>query len=365
MLSYSQDPIITVNRLKQKIPVSKDIQQSITKYRQQIAKIINKQDSRLLAVIGPCSIHDPAAALEYAHRLKKLANKVQDNIFIVMRVYFEKPRTTIGWQGLINDPNLDNSLDINKGLTLARELLCQINSIGMPTATEFLDPITAQYLHDFISWGAIGARTSESQIHRNLASGLDMPIGFKNNTTGDPKTAIDAIVAAKHASFYYGINTEGQLSLIKTSGNNSCHLILRGGYHTGPNYDKKFIQSCSELLKNNQLQPSIMIDCSHGNSTGRHQKQSDVAYAIREQLNSTDNNHSKNIIGLMLESNIHAGRQSLSNPSNLTYGVSITDNCIGWDETEDIVLTLHEHINKTSSNLNYNSAVVCNAMTGE
>lgn len=310
--------------------------------REELKNILDRKDSRFIIVVGPCSIHDPKAALDYANRLKALADKVKDTIFIAMRVYFEKPRTTIGWKGLINDPDLDNSCDINKGLRIARELLLEINKIGLPVATEFLDPVTPEYIADLISWGAIGARTTESQIHRNLASGLSMPIGFKNGTSGNTKIAVDAVYAAYHSNQFVGINNEGIAGIIKTKGNKHTHVILRGGSESGPNYTKEHVEKVINQMNDIHLVPNVMIDCSHGNSHKDYSKQKKVIDSIVEQMSK---DYGNNIIGCMIESFIKEGSQPLSKDLNdLEYGKSITDSCISWVETENLILELSKNI---------------------
>lgn len=338
----SISPLLSPAYLKHNAPINDAITEHVYNSRIAIANVLNRKDKRKLLVIGPCSIHDPVAAIDYAERLKKLAAKVSDNILIAMRVYFEKPRTTIGWKGLINDPNLDNSCDINKGLMIARKLLLDINKIGLPVATEFLDPVTPEYISDLISWGAIGARTTESQIHRNLASGLSMPIGFKNGTTGNIKIAVDAVYAAYHSSQFLGITNEGIAGIIKTKGNKNTHIILRGGSETGPNYFEEFVKYTVEQLESIKLIPNIMIDCSHGNSNKDYTKQSLVLDTVVKQLS---NNYGNSIIGFMVESFIKDGSQPLSSIiRELEYGQSITDSCISWEDTEKLVLDLNNKL---------------------
>lgn len=335
-------PIISPLELKQAIPSDRFLIDHVENSRGSIANILSRRDKRLLLVVGPCSIHDQKSALDYAKRLSLLAKEVSDFILVVMRVYFEKPRTSIGWKGLINDPDLDNSCDINKGLHRAREILSQINKMGLPVAVEFLDPITPEYIADLISWGAIGARTTESQIHRSLASGLSMPIGFKNCTSGDTSIAVDAIYAASFSNQFLGITNNGSAAIIKTKGNKNTHIILRGGSHTGPNYSKKSIEKVLKQFEAKGIKSNIMIDCSHDNSGKDYRQQSKVLNAVMQQLEEP---YADNIIGMMLESYIKEGSQSLSsNNGQLEYGKSITDSCISWQETEVLLLKLAEYL---------------------
>jgi len=315
------------------VPVKPEQIHTVFKSRNDIQNIINESSEKIIILVGPCSIHDVQACLEYANKLKKLSQKVDDKIMIVMRTYFEKPRTTTGWKGFINDPNLNDSFDVHEGLRKARGFLNQVLHIGLPTATEFLDPFMPQYYADLISWGAIGARTVESQTHRQLSSGLSMPVGFKNGTGGSIQIAIDAIIAAKNQHVFLGINEKGQASVVKTSGNPYGHLILRGG-KTGPNYDEESVTSAAESLINNGLTPKLIIDCSHGNSSKDYKNQSKVFKSvIKQKLNGQNA-----IFGLMLESHLNPGNQKISsNPNDLQYGVSVTDQCVGWDETEDLI----------------------------
>jgi len=284
-------------------------------------------DDRVIAVVGPCSIHDQAAALEYARRLAAEAKRLESDLMLVMRVYFEKPRTTVGWKGLINDPALDGTYRVNEGLHLARKLLIEINSLGLPTGQEFLDPITPQYLADLAAWGAIGARTTESQVHRELASGLSCPIGFKNGTDGNVRIAVDAIRAARHPHRFLGVTRAGRSAVVETTGNEDCHLILRGGKE--PNYDAASVTAaCAELAAAGQT-PQVMIDASHGNSRKQYELQVEVVTEIARQVAQAENR----IVGAMVESNLVAGRQDLVAGKPLEYGVSITDGCIGWEDT--------------------------------
>lgn len=326
-------PLYTPQKFMDMVPVKPEQIHTVFKSRNEIQNIINESSEKIIILVGPCSIHDVQACLEYANKLKKLSRKVDDKIMIVMRTYFEKPRTTTGWKGFINDPNLNDSFDVHEGLRKARGFLNQVLHIGLPTATEFLDPFMPQYYADLISWGAIGARTVESQTHRQLSSGLSMPVGFKNGTGGSIQIAIDAIIAAKNQHVFLGINEKGQASVVKTNGNPYGHLILRGG-KAGPNYDEESVTSAAESLINNGLTPKLIIDCSHGNSNKDYKNQSKVFKSvIKQKLNGQNA-----IFGLMLESHLNPGSQKISsNPNDLQYGVSVTDQCVGWDETEDLI----------------------------
>ena len=303
----------------------------ISSTRRSIHNIMTGHDDRLLVVIGPCSIHDPAAALDYAQQLKQQRDKYANTLEIVMRVYFEKPRTTVGWKGLINDPYLDESFRIDEGLRMARQLLIEVNRLGLPAGSEFLDVISPQYLGDLISWGAIGARTTESQVHRELASGLSAPIGFKNGTDGNIKIATDAIQAAAGGHHFLSVHKNGQVAIVQTSGNHDCHVILRGG--KTPNYDAASVAAACKDLSLAKLPATLMVDCSHANSSKRHEKQLDVARDIAEQIAGG----SKSVFGVMIESHLRAGSQKFTagkdDASRLEYGKSITDACLGWDES--------------------------------
>ena len=324
----------------EKIPLKESQAKLVENSRMGIQKIISGEDKRLLLLVGPCSIHDTKAGIEYAKKLKKLSEDVKENIFIVMRVYFEKPRTTIGWKGLINDPDLNGTFNIPKGINMARQILSEITDIGLPTATEFLDPFTPQYIGDLVSWGAIGARTAESQTHRQMASGLSMPIGFKNGTGGSVQLAIDGMIACEGEHAFLGIDHEGKTSVVVTNGNKANHLILRGGA-SGPNYDEASVKNAQQLLDKNNLKPNIVVDCSHGNSNKDHNRQPIVFENVINQITSGN----KNIIGIMLESNLNPGSQSLnSDTTDLEYGVSITDKCVGWEKTEEIILQANEQL---------------------
>ncbi|MGD9841473.1 MAG: 3-deoxy-7-phosphoheptulonate synthase [Steroidobacteraceae bacterium] len=314
----------------------------ISTTRQTIKQIMNGNDDRLLVVIGPCSIHDPVAAVEYAQRLRAQRTKFADTLEIVMRVYFEKPRTTVGWKGLINDPGLDESYRIDEGLRIARQLLNDINKLGLPAGGEFLDTISPQYIGDLISWGAIGARTTESQVHRELASGLSAPIGFKNGTDGNIRIATDAIQSAAQPHHFLSIHKNGQVAIVATTGNKDCHVILRGG--NKPNYDAASVASACKDLEAVKLSPRLMVDCSHANSSKQHQRQTDVARDIATQISSG----STSIFGVMVESHLQAGAQKFSpgkdDASKLVYGQSITDACLGWDDSVAVLDTLSKAV---------------------
>ena len=314
------------------LPISDAAADLVHQTRQEIADLVHGRDKRLLLIIGPCSIHDPEAALEYARKLLPLRKKYEKELLIVMRVYFEKPRTTVGWKGLINDPHLDGTFDINFGLRQARRLLLALNDMGMPASTEFLDMITPQYYADLIAWGAIGARTTESQVHRELASGLSCPVGFKNGTDGNLKIAIDAIGAASHPHHFLSVTKAGHSAIVHTAGNADCHVILRGGKE--PNYDSGHVKAAAEELTKAGVTPKLMVDCSHANSRKDYTRQMEVAQDVAQQLRDGENN----IMGLMVESHLVAGRQDKPE----VYGQSITDACIGWDATEEMLALLAE-----------------------
>lgn len=331
--------LITPQELKNKFPLTAAQEAQIAASRQTISDIISGKDHRLLVVCGPCSIHDTKAALEYAHLLKTLSSDLQDRLYIVMRVYFEKPRTTVGWKGLINDPYMDNSFDLEAGLHIARRLLVELVDMGLPLATEALDPNSPQYLGDLFSWSAIGARTTESQTHREMASGLSMPVGFKNGTDGSLGTAINAMRAAAMPHRFVGINQSGQVCLLQTQGNPDGHVILRGGKK--PNYGPEDVAQCEKEMLQAGLRPSLMIDCSHGNSNKDFRRQTGVAESAIAQIR--DGNRS--VIGLMLESHLHEGNQSSEQPkSDMRYGVSVTDACINWETTETLLRTIHQEL---------------------
>lgn len=336
----SQEVLISPDQLKEKLPLSDKAAHVVTEGRQTIRNILDRQDHRLMIVIGPCSIHDTKAAMDYAHRLKVLADKVSDTLYIVMRVYFEKPRTTTGWKGLINDPYIDDSFKIEEGLHVGRKLLLDIAELGLPTATEALDPISPQYLQDLISWSAIGARTTESQTHREMASGLSSPVGFKNGTDGGLTVAINALQSVSSPHRFLGINGNGQVSIIHTRGNPYGHVVLRGG-NGKPNYDSVSVAMAEKALAEAKVPTNIMVDCSHANSNKNHELQPLVMENVTHQI--IDGN--KSIMGLMVESHIGAGNQKIpANLDELTYGVSITDACIDWQTTEDVLLTMHQQL---------------------
>lgn len=332
-MNYSTDNTRIIDRKKvpapyeliNKLPIDNEISRLVYGTRQEISQILHQKDDRLLVVVGPCSIHDPDSALEYAKKLIEQNIKYKEELLIVMRVYFEKPRTTVGWKGLINDPDLNETYNIGKGVEMARKLLIDLAKLNLPAGTEFLDPISPQYITDIISWGAIGARTAESQIHRELASGLSCPVGIKNGTDGNLKAAIDGIQAANHSHVFLGATKEADIAMLKTAGNNDSHIILRGGKE--PNFDADSVASTLSALKEAEINESIMIDASHGNSQKQFKKQVSVIDSISQQIESGN----KNISGVMIESHLIEGNQKISD--SLTYGQSITDACIGWDDT--------------------------------
>ena len=332
--------VVSAKSLISEQPISEKSSETVFNARKVFSDVLYKKDERLAVVVGPCSIHDPIAAKEYAELLLNEKNNLKDNLLIIMRVYFEKPRTTVGWKGLINDPDLDNSFNIDKGLSIARQLLRDINDMGMPAGTEFLDVITPQYIADLISWGAIGARTTESQVHRELASGSSCPIGFKNATNGGIQVAADAIGSALHPHKFLSVTKEGKAAIFSSSGNKDCHVILRGGKE--PNYTKEFINSTSEILQSNGLEESIMVDMSHGNSSKQHKKQIDVCKNIADQISAGEDR----ITGVMIESNLVEGNQKADDLGNLVYGKSITDACINWQDTVDCLHRLAEAVDK-------------------
>jgi len=336
----SQEVLVSPAVLKQSIPVSDKALQVISEGRQTVNNILDRKDHRLMMVIGPCSIHDIEAAMDYAHRLKALSDEVQDTIAIVMRVYFEKPRTTVGWKGLINDPYLNDSFKIEEGLHIGRKLLHDIAELGLPTATEALDPISPQYMQDLITWSAVGARTTESQTHREMASGLSSAVGFKNGTDGSLTVAINALQSVSSPHRFLGINNEGQVAIIHTQGNPYGHVVLRGGGGK-PNYDSVSIAVCEQELREQGVCENIMVDCSHANSNKNHELQPLVLENITNQILEGN----KSIIGLMVESNIGAGNQKVpADRSQLEYGVSITDACIDWETTENAVRAMADKL---------------------
>lgn len=336
----SLKPIIAPAELKQVFPLGEAAAEFVTRARDEIRAILRHLDPRVMVVVGPCSIHDPDAAVAYARRLAALSREVQDRLLLVMRVYFEKPRTTIGWKGLINDPDLNGTHQISKGLGVARRLLCQITDLGLPIATEMLDPITPQYLADLVSWGAIGARTTESQPHREMASGLSFPVGFKNGTDGGLQIALDAMAAARHPHSFLGINHEGRTSVVQTVGNPDVHIVLRGGRNT-PNYGADDVRRTEGLLGKAGLNPAIMVDCSHANSAKDPARQEGVMAEVIEQIAGG----TWSLCGLMVESNLEAGSQPLArDPAALRYGVSITDGCVDWATTERMLRAAHRRL---------------------
>ncbi len=320
-------------------PLTPEAAQTVAQTRRAIHNILQGRDDRLLVIVGPCSIHDPQAALEYADRLLKIRERLKDDLEIVMRVYFEKPRTTVGWKGLINDPDLDGSFKINKGLNTARELLLTLNHRGMPTATEYLDLISPQYVADLISWGAIGARTTESQAHRELASGLSCPVGFKNGTDGNMQIAVDAIASASRPHHFLSVTKAGHSAIFSTTGNDDCHVILRGG-NGEPNYAAPFIEQAAEQLQRAGLEPRLMVDFSHANSRKQHERQTLVGEEVARQIASGD----QRIMGAMIESHLKGGRQNNVPGKPLEYGVSITDACLAWDDTVPLLERLADAV---------------------
>ena len=343
-MNYSTDNTRIIDRRKvpapyelvNKFPINDEIAKLVYGTRNEISQILHGKDDRLFVVVGPCSIHDPESAIEYATRLTEQNSKLKENLLIIMRVYFEKPRTTVGWKGLINDPDINETYDIAKGVEMARKLLIEIANLKLPAGTEFLDPISPQYVTDIISWGAIGARTAESQIHRELASGLSCPIGIKNGTDGGLKAAIDGIQAANHSHVFLGATKEADIAMLKTAGNHDSHIILRGGKN--PNYDKQSVEATLTALREADVNESIMIDASHGNSQKKFKQQIPVIENISEQIKVGD----KNIKGIMIESHLNEGNQKISD--NLTYGQSITDACMGWEDTVNCLNKLNDAV---------------------
>jgi 3-deoxy-7-phosphoheptulonate synthase len=323
------EPLVSPRALKEELPADEAIAAVVVEARQTVRAILAGRDPRLLCIVGPCSIHDPLAALEYAHRLVALRREMAEQLYVMMRVYFEKPRTTVGWKGLINDPDMDDSCNMREGLRIARRLLVEINRMGLPAATEMLDPITPQYIADLISWAAIGARTTESQTHREMASGLSMPVGFKNTTEGNLQAAINAIESSRRPHSFLGITQDGLSAIIRTTGNPATHVVLRGGRN--PNYDRESIAECVKMLERSGLEPRVMVDCSHAQTNKDYRKQPAVLDAIVAQIRAG----SRAIMGVMLESNLEAGNQPVNaDRSKLKYGVSVTDPCIDWPTTE-------------------------------
>ncbi|HEU5192969.1 MAG TPA: 3-deoxy-7-phosphoheptulonate synthase [Methylomirabilota bacterium] len=328
-------PLIPPAILLEELPLGERGSATVTRGRDEVSRILNGEDDRLVIVVGPCSIHDPAAALDYGHRLKALSDDLAGDLCIVMRVYFEKPRTTVGWKGLINDPRLDGSFAINEGLRRARRLLVDLAELGLPAGCEFLDPISPQFTSDLVSWGAIGARTTESQVHRELASGLSMPVGFKNGTDGGVQIAIDAVRSSAHPHSFLGVTEQGLCAIVATRGNPDCHVILRGG-QSGPNHDAASVGAVTEALRAAGLPPRIMVDASHGNSAKDYRRQPLVAQDIAEQVAGGR----RALFGMMLESFLADGRQDLTPGRSLHYGQSITDACMGWEMTVPVLQDL-------------------------
>jgi 3-deoxy-7-phosphoheptulonate synthase len=337
-------PMIPPAILLEQLPLPDEDAGYICRARDEVTNILTGSDTRLMVVVGPCSVHDPEAALDYAGRLKELKDELSDDLLIVMRVYFEKPRTTVGWKGLINDPRLDDSFDVNEGLNLARRLLLDLAGMGMPTGTEFLDPISPQFVADSLTWAAIGARTTESQVHRQLASGLSMPVGFKNGTGGGVQIALDAVGASIHPHSFLGVTEQGLAGIVTTKGNPDCHVILRGGKN-GPNYDAENIRNTLDGLRGANLPPRLMIDASHANSGKDYKNQPKVANDIAEQLADGESG----IFGVMLESFLVDGAQKLEDPKDLVYGQSITDSCMGWEMTVPVLRKLAEAVRRRRS----------------
>jgi 3-deoxy-7-phosphoheptulonate synthase len=331
----SNRPLLPPAILLEELPLGESGSQFVARARDEIIRILNGDDDRLLVVVGPCSVHDPVAALDYGRRLQVQAAALAADLRIVMRVYFEKPRTTVGWKGLINDPGLDGSFSVNQGLRLARRLLLDLVALGVPSACEFLDPITPQFISDLVAWGAIGARTTESQVHRELASGLSMPVGFKNGTDGGIQIAIDAVRAASHPHHFLGVTEQGLAGIVSTRGNPDCHIILRGGAG-GPNHDPKGVGKALALLREAGERPRLLVDASHGNSGKDYRRQPSVANEIAAQVAQGE----AGILGAMLESFIVEGRQDLLNSGQLVYGQSVTDACLGWEATVPVLQEL-------------------------
>ncbi|RLN65624.1 hypothetical protein BBP00_00002736 [Phytophthora kernoviae] len=339
-------PLVPPACVLEELPVTPEVHELVDATRDAVSRILHGHDDRLVVIVGPCSIHDVKAAMDYAQRLKTLADELNGELLVIMRTYFEKPRTTIGWKGLINDPDLNQSFNINKGIRIARKLLLDVNALGLPVSLEFLDTISPQFTSDLISWGAIGARTTESQLHRELSSGLSMPVGFKNGTGGNSKVAVDAAVASSQPHNFLGLNEHGLVSIVRTRGNKDCHVILRGG-SSGPNYEEKFINEAAGLLVKAKQPSKIMVDCSHGNSRKLHSNQPKVSSYISGVVAEGNTN----VLGVMIESNIVEGNQSLGDdPSKLVYGKSITDACINWDDTVTVLKELAAAVTKRRKN---------------
>jgi len=333
--------VSTPAQVQDELPLSDKAAQATLGARAEAQRLLRGQDDRLLVIVGPCSIHEPAAALEYADRLARLRAELSGALLMIMRVYFEKPRTTVGWKGLINDPDLDGGFQIDKGLRLARRLLLDLNERGMPAGVEYLDILTPQYVADLVSWGAIGARTTESQLHREMASGLSMPVGFKNGTDGSVKVAVDAVLAARSPHRFLSLTQNGQVSIFETAGNEDCHVILRGG-SSGTNYDSKSVDAACAALTRAGLPAQIMIDCSHANSSKQHQRQLVVAQDVGHQVAGGD----ARIVGVMVESHLVEGRQEIGPRDKMTYGQSVTDACIHWDDTVTLLRGLADAVDQ-------------------
>lgn len=339
-------PLIPPAILTEELPITEKAAQTVLEGREQATAILEGRDDRLVVIVGPCSIHDTEAAIEYAGLLHKCADRLSNDLCLIMRVYFEKPRTTVGWKGLINDPYLDGSFAINHGLRKARRLLLDLGNMGVPVGCEFLDTISPQFTADLVAWGAIGARTTESQVHRELASGLSMPVGFKNGTDGNVQIAIDAVRAAQRPHHFLSVTKQGIAAIVATAGNESCHVILRGS-NAGPNYEKETVDRTAQLLRDAHVPHRLMIDCSHGNSRKKHTNQAIVSRAICEQVQAG----SQNICGVMMESHLVEGQQSFVAGQPLTYGQSITDACISWNDTEPLLEELAMAVQKRRQNL--------------
>ena len=338
------NPLIPPAILMEEYPITEKASETVGQARQSIADCMRGSNDRLVVVVGPCSIHDEASALEYGRRLQAQAERLADDLLVVMRVYFEKPRTTVGWKGLVNDPDMDDSFHINQGLKIARRLLLNLAELGLPAGCEFLDTIMPQFFADLVSWGAIGARTTESQVHRELASGLSCPMGFKNGTDGNLQVAVDAIKAAAHPHRFLSVTKQSVAAIVATRGNEDCHVILRGG-NNSTNYDAESVRATTTLLESKGMHSRVMIDCSHGNSTKDPQKQPMVAQDVSQQLAKG----SSDIFGVMLESHLVDGRQEIAAPDAMTYGRSVTDACLSWDETVPVLESLAEAVRQRRS----------------
>ena len=339
-------PVSTPAQVQNELPLTENSARTVFETRREVQDILHGRNDRLLVIVGPCSIHDPKAALEYAGKLKSLREELKKDLLIVMRVYFEKPRTTVGWKGLINDPGLDDSFDINRGLRVGRKLLRDLNEMGIPAGVEYLDILTPQYLADLVSWGAIGARTTESQLHRELASALSCPVGFKNGTDGNVKIAADAVMSARHPHRFLSLTKDGQSAIFATSGNDDCHIILRGG-NQGTNFDAKNIESACAVLTKAGLRPQVMIDFSHANSSKQHRKQMDVGHDVGAQIADGDTR----IVGAMIESHLIEGRQDIGPREKMVYGQSVTDACIAWDDSVNVLRNLASTVAKRRSTI--------------